>query len=155
MLYLITHKLQLISKAAWYSGRSHSHISKAEQHVFQLKPTIVPIAEFGQVTRQMFGSYGMVSTRDCIFHIAYQGVNPGKPLFGDTLWATACDNADMAAPCPYYGGKTRLPEMFGFTSIYSSPANNRRILLLCRTNKNTIITIAALTINLSPKINQA
>jgi hypothetical protein len=48
----------------------------------------MPIAEFGQVARQMSGVDRMVSVRDRIFHIAYNGIDPSKLLFGDTLWAT-------------------------------------------------------------------
>ena len=51
----------------------------------------------------MSGVDRMVSARNRIFHIAYHGVDPGKLLFGDTLWAAARDNADMAAPGPCDG----------------------------------------------------
>lgn len=54
----------------------------------------------------MLRVYRMVSASDGIFHIAYQGVNPGEFLFGDTLWSAACDNSDMVATMPI-----RLPQV--------------------------------------------
>src|SRR5665811_1278317 len=41
------------------------------------------------------------------FTLPIQCVDPGKLLFGNTLWPAACDNADMATPGLCYGCKTR------------------------------------------------
>lgn len=93
----------------WHRRCSHRGVAETRNHIFERESALKPIAELGQVTRQMPLTDGVVGTMNRGFDVADHGVDPGKSFQGHTGRPATGDHCRVIAPGLLYRGEAAQP----------------------------------------------